>query len=736
MRLRPPLNRLFPLLLCGLLAGLVVAVAVLPANLAFGLVVRSAAGQYADLPEVLRTPATAQRSYLYARDGRTLITTFYDVNRTDVGIEEIAPVMREAIVAAEDTRFYRHNGVDLLGLARAAVANVVGGEVRQGASTLTMQYVRNVLKSDPTLTQEEREQATAETVGRKLQEIRYAVALEKQLGKDEILNRYLNIAYFGAGAYGITAASERYFDKAPAQLTLGEAALLAGLVQSPEAYSPIGGDLDAAVARRSYVLDAMVGTGVIGQQQAGQARTEPVELKPTEQPNGCVAVPSAHDDWGFFCDYLRRWWLEQPAFGSTVEEREQALRRGGYTVVTSLDPVAQASAVRNVADVYGYDNPHALPLAAVEPGTGRVRAMAVNRHYSLADNPADQVNHPNTVNQLVAGGGAIDGYQAGSTFKLFTMLAALEAGLPLDTGFDAPSRLSTRYPDDGPDNCAGTWCPANANPERMDGYRTMWDGFGRSVNTYFVWLSERVGPAKVVELAQRLGISFRADADAAFADGDAANWGAFTLGVAATTPLELANAYATVAAEGVYCVPLPVESVTAPDGTAVPVQPSCRRVLDADVARAATDAARCPVGQQSTFGRCDGGTATGVARIMDGRPIAGKTGSSEENATETFVAFTPQLAIASIAANPDDPTDSVGGPVQSQVIAAVAQIMADTLKGQPVRQFTPPSAALAFGADGPSGPPSDPPVDRRAGQPENRQPFGGGWRSGMAGTTG
>ena len=195
----------------------------------------------------------------------------------------------------------------------------------------------------------------------------------------------------------------------------------------------------------------------------------------------------------------------------------------------------------------------------------------------------------------------------------------------------------------------------------------MWDGFGRSVNTYFVWLAEQVGQDKVVEMAQRLGITFRADSDAAFAKNNAANWGSFTLGVAATTPLDLANAYATVAAEGTYCTPVPVVSVTAADGTKVPVgQPSCKRVLDADVARAATDAARCPVGQQSAFGQCNGGTATGVNDILDGRPVAGKTGSSEQNSTETFVGFTPQVAVAGIAANPDDPADSVGSAVQTQ----------------------------------------------------------------------
>lgn len=693
---RSPLSRLFTVLLAGVLAGLVLAVAALPGNLLLGLSARAALGSYAALPASLKTPATPQRSYLYANDGKTLITTFYDVNRTDVPLADIAPVMRQAIVAAEDRRFYDHGGADLRGLARALVANVKGGGTEQGGSTLTMQYVRNVLKTDPTRTAEERAAATDPTVGRKIQEIKYASALDKNLGKDEILDRYLNIAYFGSGAYGTAAASQRYFGKPPAQLTLAESALLAGLVQSPDAYSPIDGDKNEALTRRSYVLDSMVATNAITAAQAAQAKAEPLTLHPTAQPNGCTAVSQGHDDWGFFCDYLRQWWRSQPAFGATVAEREQALRSGGYTVITTLDPKIQATAQQQATKVYGYDNKRALPIAAVQPGTGQVLAMAVNRHYSLADNPAGQANHPNTVNPLISGGASVDGYQAGSTFKMFTMLAALESGRTLSTGFDAPAKLPTRYAAEGPGSCDGHWCPANANPDWMDGYRMMWDGFGRSVNTYFVWLAEQVGQDKVVEMAQRLGITFRADSDAAFAKDNAANWGSFTLGVAATTPLDLANAYATVAAEGTYCTPVPVVSVTDASGAKVPVgQPSCKRVLDPDVARAATDAARCPVGQQSAFGQCNGGTATGVNGILDGRPVAGKTGSSEQNSTETFVGFTPQVAVAGIAANPDDPADSVGSAVQTKVIDAVARVIATAVKGQPEKAFAAPSKELA-----------------------------------------
>jgi membrane peptidoglycan carboxypeptidase len=448
----------------------------------------------------------------------------------------------------------------------------------------------------------------------------------------------------------------------------------------------------------------MVRAGFITSSQAAESGAQPLVLHPTSQPSGCTDIAGGRDDRGFFCDLVHTWWDSQPAFGASVAEREAALRRGGYTIVTSLDVGIQDAALHNVLSVYGYDNPRALPTAVVQPGTGRVLAMAVNRHYRVSATQPAARNYPDTVNQLIAGDDKLAGYPAGSTFKMFTMLAAVEAGLPLDTGFDAPSRLPTRWVDHGPGNCNGRYCPANANPQWMDGHRTMWDGFGRSVNTYWVWLEEQVGPAKAVAMAQRLGITFRAASDRNLADHQADSWGAFTLGVASTTPLDLANAYATVAADGRYCRPLPVLSITDAAGKAVSAaQPDCRQVIEPDVARAAVDAARCPVGQQSFYHRCDGGTAENVTQILGGRPVAGKTGSTDNNSTESFVGFTPQLAAAAIAANPDDPRDLVGAGVSPQVNAAVANTLAAASGNSRYADFTPPSTAVAFAAPFTSG---------------------------------
>ncbi|MEU3454519.1 transglycosylase domain-containing protein [Micromonospora sp. NPDC006766] len=692
---RAHLNKLFTVLLAGVLAGMVLAAAALPAALVFGFGFKGLM-PYAELPESLHTAQPAQRSNLYANDGRTLITSFYVEDRVDVPVTEVAPVMRQAIVAAEDVRFYEHHGVDIRGVLRALTANR-DGETRQGASTLTMQYVRNALASDPRLTEEDRARATEISASRKIREMRYALALERELSKDEILNRYLNIAYFGAGAYGVAAASKRYFSTTPARLTLPQAAMLAGLVRSPNSDDPINGNADAALTRRAYVLDRLVETGQVNAADVERAKAESLNLRPSATPNDCAAVPADHNDWGFFCDWFTQWWNAQPTFGQSPEERQQTLRRGGWSIVSSLDPDVQSKTIEQVLGIYAVTNQRAAPTAVVQPGTGRVLAMAVNRNYSVAANPKGQQNYPNTVNQLIAGGGGIVGYQAGSTFKLFAMLAALESGLPLDTRFDAPSVFVTNYATgSGPASCGGRWCPENASPDWMDGPRTMWSAFGRSVNTYFAWLTQQVGADRVVEMAERLGIVLRSPEDARLAREGAKGWGPFTLGVVDTTPLDLAGAYATVAAEGVWCRPTPVTSITDSSGRKIAAgSPDCRQVLDTDVARAAADAARCPVGDQSMYRRCDGGTAEELRPTLR-RPLGGKTGSSDGNATETLVAFTPQLTVATIAANPDDPGDAVGGGVQARQVTAVGKLLAYALRDQPVLDFIPPTQTTAF----------------------------------------
>lgn len=414
-----------------------------------------------------------------------------------------------------------------------------------------------------------------------------------------------------------------------------------------------------------------------------------------------------YNSWGFACDYLKNWWSAQPAFGENRLERMDKLRRGGYRIVLSLEPKIQEAAEKNVGTKEATGSPFANGIVVSEPGTGRVKAMAVNRTYSLdlAENPQSsnpeagpkvKANYPNTVAPLL-GGGDLAGYQAGSTFKMFPMLAALDSGMTLSTSFNAPYRYRSAVYDG--------WAPSNASGA-MTGQQTMWSGFGKSVNTYFVWLEEKVGADRAVRLAEQLGLRWRTDVDRDHASPDKAKkWGAFTLGVSDATPLEMANAYAAIAADGRYCEAIPVQAIMNRDGTpatyATPggiqrevAKPRCRQVVSADAARAATDAARCPTGDTPARGGCGGWSTADSVRGTVGRPVAGKTGTTDSTRSAWFVGYTPELAAASFISDPDNPFNAVGDG-QSQIpIKAVAETLRDGLKGQPTRQFTPPSDAI------------------------------------------
>ncbi|SDY13340.1 Membrane carboxypeptidase (penicillin-binding protein) [Micromonospora pattaloongensis] len=706
------------LLICGLLAGVVVAAAAFPAVAMSGLAAKAGAETFDKLPSELTVKRPPQMTYVYANDGKTLLATFYDENRKDIPLKEIPPIMQKAIIAAEDHGFYQHNGVDAKGIARAFVANNSAGETTQGASTLTMQYVRLAIAYSATHP-EDVVAATEDTSARKLREMRYALQLDKEFSKDEILERYLNIAPFGNGAYGVYAASQVYFGKAPKNLKIEEAAMLAGMVKAPSAFNPTTpGGKDEAKIRRDYVIDNMAKIGAITQKEADTAKATPLKVTGKRAPNGCVqANNNLKYGWGFFCDYVYRWWMEQETFGATSYDRERRLKSGGYSIISSLDAKTQNAAKKNVEAQLKTGSKHALMVAAVEPGTGRVRALAVNRYYKLDDsnkpqnkissNPAKaklglRGTYPNTTNPLMTGGGDITGYQAGSTFKIFTMVAALERGYPLAYTINARSPMRTNYivEQGAPAACGGThfYCPTNANPSWMNGSRTMWSGFGRSVNTYFVKLQEEVGAENAVAVAKKLGIKFRAGSDAQFANNkDAAHqWGAFTLGVSGTTPLDLANAYATLAADGKYCEPIPVQEIRDQDGKKLDVaNPRCNQAVKPEVARSAIDAARCPVGDNSPTDRCDGGTAPEVRSVVK-YPVAGKTGTTDGEKTASLVVTTKQLAVAGILADPDwAQTTSVMD--HNKVNPAVYRTLRDGMKGKPKVDFTPPNGKIVEG---------------------------------------
>ncbi|WP_198587279.1 transglycosylase domain-containing protein [Glycomyces xiaoerkulensis] len=693
------------LLRTSLLCGLGIAALVFPLVAMAGLSAKAGFDRIDTLSEEVADTDPPLTSYVYASDGETLISMFYDEFRRPVTLDEVSPVMRQAMVAAEDTRFYDHNGIDYRGIVRAAVANQTSGEVRQGASTITMQYVRGALRLNADSIEEVID-ATEQTVSRKLREARLAMALEEQLTKDEILERYLNQAYFGHNAYGIFAASQVYFSKHPSELELDEAALLAGLVQAPSSYDPVTSDQTAALGRRNWVLDRMVQTDYLSRGDASEVRGTPIELDVYNPPNSCIVIDGTSTEFGFFCDIFRRWWREQDAFGETPGDRERELRQGGYTIITSLDPDIQKIANGTVNDAKDQSNPLAHGAVVMEPGTGRIKGLGLNRSFSYDQsdngphsNPSiddRKGNYPNTVNPVL-GGGDTGGYQAGSTFKVFTLLAALDEGYPLDYDIDSPHRVTTSFVS-ATTSCGGRWCPKNGSAS-MAGNRNMWSGFGMSVNTYFAQLIDRVGADKAVEMAERMGLEWRSEGDAYYASEERrAGWGPFTLGVSDVQPIEMTNVFNTLAGEGQYCEPLPVTRVIDAHGQELNVtEPRCHQEIDEDIARAATDAGRCVTETQREGTDCGPwGTSRNVGEIL-GRPVAGKSGTTDNNRTSWFLGYTPQLTVGAFMADPDYIHNAVGRGNSSVSKETVGNILKDALEDEPVEDFNAPSNAIQFG---------------------------------------
>ncbi len=687
------------LLVCGLLAGVAVAAAAFPAVAMSGLAARAGGEAFASLPSQLRQATAPQLTRVFASDNKTPVAVFYDEFRSDFPLKNIAVTMQNAIVAAEDHQFYKHHGVDLKGSVRALVNNKQGG-AKQGASTLTMQLVKMSLAYSATTPQEVVD-ATEDTTTRKVTEMKYAMQLEKELTKPQILERYLNAAPFGNGSYGVYAASQVYFSKQPKDLTIAEAALLASMVKAPSGFDPTTPKgYPRALERRNWVIGNMRDLGYITPQDATAAIAVKLGRTAQRTGNGCAAVKT--NNWGFFCDYFYRWWLGRAEFGQTPYDRERRLKSGGYRIQSSLDIEAQQAARKNIGDRIGTTNRDALLLAAVQPGTGRVRALAANRRYKLdsehnkmSSDPRKAAKgvrgtYPNTTNPLLSGGGDISGYQAGSVFKMFTLVAALENGYPLAYPINTTYRYKSGYRDSGsPAECGGFYCPTNASKNEKGPYN-MWTGFGASVNTYFVPLAESVGAEKVVDVAQRFGVQFRSPREKEMATRNAEDWGSFTLGVSASTPLEMANAYATLAADGKYCAPTPVQQITTLKGEKLDVgKPDCRRVTKPDVARAAIDAARCPVGDFAQLGTCSGRTAGG-ARGAVGHPIFGKTGTTDDDKTASLIIGTTSMVVAGYLVNPDY-QDHPYRMSHGVVNPAVWETMHDIMKGKPREQFRKPS---------------------------------------------
>lgn len=648
--------RLGGLLLAAVVAGLLLAMMAVPFVGGVGVVTRDVVKNFENLPEALSTPPLPQRSIILASDGSILATLYYQ-NRVEVPIESISPYMRQAIVAIEDARFLDHNGVDFRGVVRSLTANVESGAIEQGSSTLTMQYVKNVLVNQAT-SAEELDSARGDTAARKLREIRYALGLEKIFTKGEILERYLNIAYFGAGAYGVEAASRRYFSKPAAELNLAEAATLAGIVQQPTAYDPLRNP-DLTTARRNVVLKRMADLGFVSQDEADRAALVSMKqlLRPTRTTNGCTSSYAP-----YFCDYVVRTIRQDPAFGDSPEEREAFLRRGGYTIRTTLDPKAQNGATETLANYIPVRDPskRAAAITMVEPGTGHVIAMAQNREWGTEGRGKTTYNY--NVDQAM--GGTI-GMQAGSTFKIFALAAALEDGI---SPFEYIPAYSPKTFTDFT-NCTdgSAYAPVTVRNSTTSGTLDMARATAYSTNTYFMTIEERTGICRVADIAESMGVRL--------GNGDPLlRVPTLAIGTLEVTPLAMANAYATLAAHGVYCKPVVILDIRDREGNPLPhPDGDCTRVLKRDVADTVTVMLNGVV-NGSIPGR------TGAAMALDQRQVAGKTGTTNESAAVWFAGFTPQLAAAVWVG---DPRGGYAYPMKQVTINGryYSQVFGGTLPG-------------------------------------------------------
>ena len=607
----------------SVLAGGVLAGIALPAAGVVGLAAKESVEGFDELPVNLQRPPLRQKNTILDAEGG-VIAHVYSRNRTVVPLEKIAPVMQRAIIAIEDARFYQHGAIDLKGVLRALNRNAQAGGVSEGASTLTQQYVKNVFVEEAGDDPDKVAEATRPTLGRKIRELKYAIQIEQELGKKKILENYLNITFFGQQTYGVEAASQRYFSKSAAELDLPEAALLAGIVQSPTRYDPINHP-EAGLKRRNVVLQRMAEVGEISQAEADRAKKQPLGLKVSKPANGCI---TAVNDAGFFCDYVRKEFLTNPVFGKTEEERKKRWDLGGLTIRTTLSPKAQRAAARAATSKVHPTDEVAASVVQVQPGTGRILAMAQSRPYGL-----DGTKHQTTLNFAVdnAMGGTYAGFQPGSTFKPITAAAALEKGISPAQTYRTPWKVT--FPAGAFHTCdgrpaSGEWTVQN----ELRSEKGTWDmtsALAKSINTYFAKLQQRVGLCDTLKMAEKMG----------YHRGDGKNLvpaPSTTLGSQEVSPLTMAAAYATFANRGVYCTPVAITSVTDAQGRQMEVPRSrCSRAMSQHTADTIN---------QMLKGVVEDGTGTRAG--LSDRDNAGKTGTSDERKNVWFVGYTPELSTA------------------------------------------------------------------------------------------
>ena len=627
-------TQLFALLLAFLsvssLMGVVGAGMLVPIAGPTALVAKSVPSVFNELPGDLQTVAPAEESQLLDSSGG-VIAHFYDKQRIVVPSANIADVMKKAIIAIEDKRFYEHNGVDATGIARALVTNL-GDSGRQGASTITQQYVRNSLAERGYLEgdADQVSAATEQTTERKLREIKYAMALEKTQSKDEILTGYLNIAPFGPITYGVEAASQRYFSKSASELDYLEAALLAGLVQSPVQYDPLTHP-EAAQERRDTVLATMLDQGVITQEEYDKGIATSVDsmLHPTVSSEGCSGAESSK---AYFCDYVLAQFLEDPTFGATRVERERLLKTQGITIRTTMDPAMQDAAYSSLTNTIPVGDASGLndALVSLDPRSGRVLSMAQNTTYGIE------------AGETMSNYSADGNFQVGSTFKVFILLEWFKEG---HSAYETVGSANTFYPN-GAFKCDG-------RPITTEGYQVndlagktgtmnVVRATGQSVNQAFVNMASRVDFCSIFDTAYDLGIT---------EDGEVPSpYPANILGSVSASPLQMASVFAAIANSGQQCTPQSIESVTDRDENVLKeFSADCKEVISPDVANKTAALLTASAGQYYTS-----------TRLGDGRPFAAKSGTTDGHANTWLTGFTPSVVTSAWVGHGENSSQEVG----------------------------------------------------------------------------
>ncbi|MGW3952363.1 transglycosylase domain-containing protein [Streptomyces sp. NPDC004752] len=660
----------------SVLAGAVMAGIALPAAGALGLAAKGSVQGFDEIPANLKSPQLSQRTTIL--DGRgQQIATVYSRDRTVVEFKDISPYMQKAIVAIEDSRFYLHGAIDLKGVLRALNKNAQSGGVAEGASTLTQQLVKNYFieeaGDDPTKVA----QATQQTMGRKVRELKYAIQIEEKLGKKKILENYLNITFFGQQAYGVEAAAQRYFSKHAKDLNLQESALLAGIVQSPSRYDPVNDEAEAT-KRRNVVLQRMAEVGDVSQQEADKAKEAPLGLKVSQPKNGCItAVKGA----SFFCKYVENVFLSDPVFGKTKEDRAKIWNRGGLTIRTTLDPQAQESVQTSLKDHVNKSDSVAAAAALVEPGTGRILGMGQSKPYGYAK---DETEYNYSVDRDM--GGSNFGFPTGSTFKPFVAAAAVEGGRPPTQEYPSPYKMEYPSPvqrcESQPYVNTRRETAENENKSEVGPYR-MKEAMAKSVNTYFVQMIADIGLCPVMKMTDALHV--------VQGNGDKLpEQPAIALGSVGLSPLTMASAYAAFASRGTYCTPVAIESITQKVGNeqkSLPVPKStCSRAMTEQTADTVNTLLR---------GVVDSGT--GQQAGLTDRESAGKTGTTDERKNAWFVGYTPNLSGAVWVGSPRQNVKmkniTIGGVYRPLVYGGEVpgpiwkDAMTGALQGKPVQSF-------------------------------------------------